>query len=117
MNEIWVSVPEYEGFYEVSNKGRLKSLTSLTKRLKTVTIMKDGYCRVTLSKNGINKKALLHRVVAAAFIGKPNGLTVNHKDGNKFNNKVETTWVNGNKVYDKGTINNEIRGKRLMFNL
>lgn len=38
-------------------------------------------------------------------------------EGTQFNNKVETTWVNGNKVYDKGTVNNEIRGKRLMFNL
>jgi hypothetical protein len=100
-NEIWKSVVGYEGFYEVSSLGRVRSLDrtiklynggSYVRKEKTLVQIKDkrGYLKLKLLKNGKMKTFFVHRLVAQAFISNPNELPqVNHKDENKLNNKVE----------------------------
>lgn len=84
--EEWKDIAEYESYYQVSDIGRVK-------RKDTGKILKNnirnGYEYVTLCVNGQRKKFYVHRLVAIAFIPNPNLYEqVNHKDGNKSNNKV-----------------------------
>ena len=94
-NEIWRPVVGYEGLYEVSNFGRVKSLGNTLKcsRFKgIVTIMKQevsnfGYYRVSLRKDRKYKHWGVHRLVAIAFLPNPDNLPIiNHKDCNPKNN-------------------------------
>lgn len=86
--ETWKWIPDYEGRYQVSNHGRVKSfLFSKEGKLVKPDIVGNGYARVHLQ---FGRTFLVHRIVAQAFI--PNTLdapTVNHKDGIKTNNYVE----------------------------
>lgn len=92
-NEIWADIPEYEGLYQVSNTGKVKSLNynkkkDYHKELK-LNINKHGYVQVHLSKNGYKKIYTVHRLVAITFIPNPNNYPViNHIDGNKQNNII-----------------------------
>ena len=93
INENWKAVVGYEGLYEVSDLGRVRSLnynkTGVIQVLKP-RASKDGYVRVKLSKEGKAKTLCVHRLVAQAFIPNPDGLPeVNHKDENPANNCVE----------------------------
>lgn len=84
--EIWKDIPEYEGLYQVSNEGRIR------RNGQTRKLHKDyrGYLTVSLSKHSKMKYYKVHRLVALAFIPNPEGKrTVNHKDGNKENNRLE----------------------------
>lgn len=102
-DEVWRNIYD---FYQVSNKGKVKSLervvvkyNALTKRENTVKIpekilkpslSKDGYYRVNLQIGKKRKTISVHRLVAEAFIPNPDNLkTINHKDKNKLNNNVE----------------------------
>lgn len=93
--EIWKPIKGYEGHYEVSNMGRVRSyknnkygLSTIPKDLKP-TKMKIGYLFVTLSKDGKHKMKKIHRLVAEAFIPNPEGLPcVNHRDEVKTNNTI-----------------------------
>ena len=86
--EYWKPVVGYEGLYEVSNWGRVKSL-KFGKEKILKPIIRHGYYFVGLSKNGIVKSYSVHRLVAQVFIPNPNNLPcVNHKDENKQNNVV-----------------------------
>lgn len=99
--EVWRSVKNYEGFYEVSNYGNIRSVDryivgkrnktyTLKGRIKKKSIGGNGYHIVTLSKNGLDKQMLVHRLVASAFIENKNNLPViNHKDEDKLNNHVD----------------------------
>jgi hypothetical protein len=99
--EKWIDAKGFEGYYEVSNLGRVR-------RKKGETIYKDGrvahfsetvlapspnrkgYLRVYLSKKSKQYTKTVHRIVAESFIENPLGKkTVNHIDGNKTNNNVE----------------------------
>ena len=99
--EIWKPVVGYEGLYEVSNFGRIRTCDNYirailngieTKSFRRSKIRKtcrndSGYHRLTLWKNNIQKCYCVHFLVATAFIGpRPKGLTINHKDGDKLNN-------------------------------
>lgn len=96
MEEIWKDVIGYEGFYQVSSFGQVRSLSrtakvlSGAKRLVRERILKQTntiYRTVHLSKNNVTDVMLVHRLVATAFIPNPeNKRCVNHKDGNKYNN-------------------------------
>ena len=93
-NEIWLSIEGYEGLYEVSNMGRVKSLRDRygNPREKILSQVDNGndYLIVNLWKNGKMKHYLVHRLVATSFIQNPNGYRcVNHKDENKTNNCVD----------------------------
>lgn len=91
MTEIWKDVVGYEGLYEVSNLGRVKSLI---KRYKNVEFLsqflrsKDGYLHVNLCKNNIRKLTAVHRIVANAFLGNSDKV-VDHIDGCKTNNCID----------------------------
>ena len=99
INEQWKPVEGYEGLYEISNLGRVKSLnynrTGVEKVLKPEND-KDGYLRVVLYRNGKRKMFQVHRLVSTAFIPNPLGLPeVNHKDENPSNNVVgNIEWCN-----------------------
>lgn len=91
-NEIWKDIEGYEGIFEISSFGRIKSKT----RNGTVGgILKGtynhlGYHRYLLSKDGVKKSLFAHRIVASAFIPNPNKLPyINHKDENPSNNHVD----------------------------
>lgn len=90
--QIWKDIPGYEGLYQVSNTGRVRSLnynrTGKSKVRKQNTD-KRGYKRVNLCKDGKNKIYSIHRLVALAFIPNPNNYPIiNHKDENPSNNAV-----------------------------
>ena len=96
--ESWKDVKGYEGFYQVSNKGQVKSLERLTeakpgvlrkvsKRILKPGINSSGYYSVVLCRNGKRKSVTVHRIVAEAFIPKKaKKKDINHIDGNKRNN-------------------------------
>lgn len=105
-NEVWKDIIGYEGLYQISNTGKLKSLKRQYKKIDRRTnkefiysqaekilkprIDKKGYLHYALNKNKRAKEYKAHRLVAEAFItnieGKPQ---INHKDMNKQNNCVE----------------------------
>lgn len=88
MKEIWKDIKNYEGLYQVSNLGRVKSLYYREKILIPQK-SKNGYLRVNLSKNGVVKKENIHKLVAQAFISNIDNLSqINHKNENKEDNNV-----------------------------
>ena len=118
--EYWKPILNYEGLYEVSNWGRVRSLDRWCshrrgKQLKKGRILKlctnkGGYLYVYLWKNGKGKYFLVHRLVAEAFIPNPDNLPqVNHKDENKLNNNAENLeWCSAKYNSNFGTRNERI---------
>jgi len=101
MNEIWKDIKGYEGLYQISNTGKVKSLERyvnskstgklfIKEKIRKTTTTTAGYEYTVLANNGKNKTLLIHRLVAEAFIPNPSNLKcVNHIDENKSNNNVE----------------------------
>ena len=101
MSENWLPIKNYEGLYEVSNWGRVRSLDHYVKQWQGGVILvkgrilryikvSSGYLQVVLYKDGVRNACLVHRLIAQAFISNPDGLPIiNHKDENKENNRVE----------------------------
>lgn len=116
--EEWKEIKGYEGLYQVSNTGRIKSLerTIIRKNGRPIQIlekciaqqiMPSGYVRVNLSKDGIGHKYYVHRLVADAFIENPEQFPeVNHKNENKVDNRVENLeWCTPSYNQNYGTVN------------
>jgi hypothetical protein len=106
--DLWKPVVGYECFYEVSDKGKVRSvyrtvsvtnqngtfLKSYPSKLLKSYITSRGYELVKLCKDGIVKSYSVHRLVALSFLGKSELPEVNHKDGNKLNNTLgNLEWV------------------------
>lgn len=113
MEEEWRDIKDYEGLYQVSNLGRVKSLnykhTGREKILKSL-VDKDGYQRVILCKNGYIKNYFVHRLEYEAFYGEiPKGMQVNHINEIKTDNRV----VNLNLMTPKENSNWGTRTKRV----
>jgi len=107
MKEIWRDIPGYEGVYQASNTGRIKSLSRIVsigenKRIipeKILTPEKSvhGYLRVKLS-NGKSKRFFVHRLVALTYLPNPNNYRcINHKDETRTNNFV---FINDDRSVD-----------------
>jgi len=89
MKEIWKDIKGYEGYYQVSNTGKVKSFHGKNERILSHRINRSGYCQVALSLQNNLKYFVIHRLVALTFIPNPNNKKeVNHKDGNKTNNNI-----------------------------
>lgn len=103
MTESWLPINGYEGLYEVSSNGNVKSLKKGI-FLKPETLP-FGYLRVCLTKNKNSRHFMIHRLVAEAFIPNPDNLPfVNHKDENKTNNCVENLeWCDSKYNNNYGT--------------
>ena len=90
--EEWKDIAGYEGLYQVSNLGRVKSLRNNKMRKEKIFKVKKnttGYLYLSLYKNNVGKNYLLHRLVAKAFLKNPkNYPCINHKDENKENNNI-----------------------------
>lgn len=91
--EVWKDIKGFEGVYQISSKGRLKSLSrkqSVKEKIRTFSKSPNGYMRMVLSFNQKRLTISAHREVAKAFIPNPeNSETVNHIDFDKTNNCVE----------------------------
>jgi uncharacterized protein YerC len=87
--EVWRDVPGYEGLYSVSSWGRVRSLIGRRRGLAQGCMRREGYWGHSLNRDGKLKTFRTHMLVALAFLGpRPAGYTVNHKDGNKLNNRA-----------------------------
>lgn len=87
--EVWKDIQGYEGVYQVSNMGRVKSLKFGKERIMKPRKDKDGYYQLGLSKNGKTIHFRVHRLVAITFLPNLNNYPIiNHKDENPSNNKV-----------------------------
>ena len=102
--EVWKDIFGYEGLYQISNYGNVKSMrrfNRMSKQDEKVGYFREekllkkvkrrlGYLQVSLAKNGNTKNVMIHRLVAEAFIPNPNNFyCINHKDENPSNNNVE----------------------------
>lgn len=116
----WRDVVGYEGLYEVSNDGRVRTVGHVTnnheippKELGVRTYKNQRYARVRLYKNGVPKDYMVHRLVAQAFVPNPdNKPQVNHLDGDRSNNSAEnlewcTASENQRHAYETGLKNIE----------
>ena len=122
MIEEWRPIEGYEGLYEVSNTGRVRSVDRYIKnghssyRLhkgKVISLLKGeyGYIQVNLYYNGKNYKKYVHRLVAQAFIPNPDNLPqINHKDEDKTNNRVDNLeWCTAKYNINYGTRKDKVR--------
>jgi hypothetical protein len=114
--ELWKSVKGYEGLYEVSNLGRVRSkrvntrITDKTDRVMKQKVDNHGYYRVNLHKNGKMKAYLVSRMVAEAFIFNPGNLPqVGHANDDKTDNTIDNLYWTDSKE------NNNHNGKMEKF--
>jgi hypothetical protein len=109
--EVWKDVKGYEGIYQVSNFGNVKSLGNeftRKERFLKLSPQSKGYLTVVLQKNATRKMILVHRIVAEYFLSNPlNKSQINHINGDKTDNKVENLeWVSHRENLDHAIKNN-----------
>ena len=132
--EIWKDIPEYEGLYQGSSLGRVKSLNRTVNHKYGTRIVRErillpkksnGYFTVTICKDNIHKTRRVHQLIAMAFLEHvPCGQkwVVNHIDRNKLNNKIDnlevisnrenvTNWQTGTTSQYTGVSMNKYSGK------
>ena len=114
MSEEWRDIKGYEGLYQVSNLGRVRSLNCRGHKgcigILTPRLDGKGYEMVALYKEGKARNTKVHRLVAQAFIPNPNNYPqVNHKDENKTNNDVKNLeWCTNEYNHNYGTRNERV---------
>ena len=111
-NEVWKDVKDYEGLYQVSDRGNVRSVArkdsigrKCGERVLKPIPHTGGYLRVQLCKNGVKKSKMIHRLVLEAFVENPNNLPeVNHKDENPSNNELSNLeWCDAGYNSNYGT--------------
>lgn len=130
VEELWKPIPGYEGFYEASTHGRIRSVDRIRKFKCRYGYMvnrpykgrvlvqsfdgKKNYLQINLSKDGKSKMELVHRLIATTFLDNPYNLPeVNHIDENKTNNSVSNLeWCN--RIYNSnyGSKKDSTRGSK-----
>lgn len=114
MNEEWRPVVSYEGWYEVSNRGRVRSINRVgvhpksgpskyAGRILKINPRESGHCYVSLARNGLVAVLGVHRLVLEAFVGPcPDGMEGCHNNGDPANNRVENLrWdTHANNMHD-----------------
>ena len=98
-NEFWKDIPNYEGYYQVSNLGRIKRVS--TNKIRKSHKEKNGYYRITLSKDGVRNIYGVHQLVAFAFLNHntdKRNIVVDHIDNDKSNNHLDNLKVVSNRV-------------------
>lgn len=103
LQEEFKDIIGYEGLYQISNFGRIKSLSRITRlnniikeSIRSLHIGTNGYYACTLNKNGVKKTKMIHQLVAEVFLNNtPNGYNcvINHIDKNKLNNKIDNLEI------------------------
>lgn len=92
MREVWKDILDYEGLYQASNYGNIRSLGNRSRKgvhIRKPRLDKDGYLFITLHKDGKSKTYRVHRLVWEAFYGKiPQGMQVNHINERKDDNRI-----------------------------
>jgi hypothetical protein len=122
MVEIWKNIKDYEGHYQVSDLGRVKSLARedrrgclIKERILKPSLDEDGYARVCLCKDGSQISHFVHKLVLLTFVLNPhNKPQINHKDGIKINNEVanlEWATAKENMVHKDIILNKNNRGE------
>ena len=108
--EIWKPIKGYEGGYEISNLGRIKSLKGGHKILKQFK-QNSGYDLIDISKKGEGFTITVHRLVAKHFIQNPdNKPCVNHINGDKCDNSVDNLeWCTHKENYDHAVSSNLVK--------
>lgn len=90
MEEVWKDIPNYEGVYQISNLGRVKSFSLGSGKILAEKDNGHGYKMVCLSKNKVCSYKYIHRLVASVFLlNHDNKPFINHINGNKSDNRVE----------------------------
>lgn len=92
--ELWRDIPGYEGLYQISTHGRIKSIRATTNtfpgKLVKARVNQRGYKSVSLSKDGCTKTPSVHSLVLLTFVGRrPKGMVIHHRDHNKQNNHLD----------------------------
>lgn len=119
--EVWKQIKGYEGLYEVSNMGRIRSVgrsvpvrggfAYRNARIRKPNKKRNGYYGLLLSRNHKNNNFLVHRLVAEAFVPNPNGLPqINHKNEDKSDNRADNLeWCTEKYNSNYGTRMDRIR--------
>ena len=127
--EIWKDYKDYEGLYQASNLGRLRSLDRWVSKNGSMQFIKGrilkllnhnaGYLSVNLWKNNKVKTYLVHRIIAEVFLPNPNNYKeVNHKDEDKTNNNVNNLeWCDAKYNSNYGTRNERLSKSVLQYDL
>jgi hypothetical protein len=96
MEEIWKDIPTYDGFYQVSNFGNVKSLKCNKQKILKAGLNSCGYYQVVLCKNVHMKNMKVHKLVAMAFLNHlPNGMNtiIDHINNDKLDNRLENLQI------------------------
>ena len=120
MTEIWKDISDYEGIYQISNLGRVKSFHKNNPQILKAHISPAGYYKIQLKMNNVCKCVYIHRLVAEAFVPNPDNLPeVNHKNENKLCNEswnLEWCTHSYNNSYGSKNDKNKKRVAKLNLN-